>query len=228
VQIKSISLVAVGVTTFISMAASANIIAGWSIATAIPAATTGTSYNYGVADSGDVATGTMLSSAHALAATTYSSPAGNGSTYSFSANNWTAGDYVQVSVATTGYSDVSISWDQTRSGTGPASFELVMSTDGGTNWSTLIASYAVVQAGLAGSGTTTWNTVTNQAGFTITSIATDAANQGNVLFRMRTLVTTAAAGTNRVDNIVVSGNVAPAPGAIALLGLAGLIGRRRR
>ena len=103
-----------------------------------------------------------------------------------------------------------------------------MSTDGGTNWSTLIASYAVVQAGLAGSGTTTWNTVTNQAGFTITSIATDAANQGNVLFRMRTLVTTAAAGTNRVDNIVVSGNVAPAPGAIALLGLAGLIGRRRR
>ena len=45
---------------------------------------------------------------------------------------------------------------------------------------------------------------------------------------MRTLVTTAAAGTNRVDNIVVSGNVAPAPGAIALLGLAGLIGRRRR
>ena len=37
----------------------------------------------------------------------------------------------------------------------------------------------------------------------------------------------AAGGTGRVDNIVISA-VVPAPGAIALLGLAGLVGGRRR
>ena len=227
VQNKSTLLLAVAATSLISMSASAAVIASWSMATAIPAATTGTSYNYGAADSGDLASGTMLSSAHAVAATTYSSPAGNGSTYSISSNNWTIGDYYQVSVSTIGYSGVSISWDQTRSGTGPATFDAVMSVDGGTNWTTILAGYSVVQAGLAGTGTTTWNTVTLQTGFTLTAVAGAAADeQANVLFRLRSTVTTAAAGTNRIDNFIVS--TVPAPGAIALLGLAGLIGRRRR
>ena len=212
-----------------SGAQAAVVVAGWSMATAIPAATTGTSYNYGAADSGDLASGTMLSSGHAAAATTYSTPAGNGSTYSFSSNNWAIGDYYQVSVSTIGYSGVSISWDQTRSGTGPATFDAVMSVDGGTNWTTILAGYSVVQAGLAGTNTTSWNTVTPQAGFTLTAVASAAANgQANVLFRLRSTVTTAAAGTNRVDNIVVSGTAIPAPGAIALLGVAGLVGARRR
>ena len=193
------------------------------------AATTGVSYTYGVADSGGVTAGSSLSSSHAAAATAYSSPAGNGSTYSLSSNNWTIGDYYQVSVSTTGYQDVSISWDQTRSSTGPASFELVASTDGGASWSTLIASYSVVQAGLAGTGTTSWNALTNQPGFfTTTSAAAGASDSASVLFRIRSLVTTAAAGTNRIDNVIVSGSMVPAPGAVALLGLAGLISRRRR
>ncbi len=227
VQNKSTLLLAVAATSLISMSASAAVIASWSMATAIPAATTGTSYNYGAADSGDLASGTMLSSGHAVAATTYSTPAGNGSTYSFSSNNWTIGDYYQVSVSTIGYTGVSISWDQTRSGTGPSTFDAVMSVDGGTNWTTILAGYSVVQAGLAGTNTTSWNSVTAQAGFTLTAVAGAAADgQANVLFRLRSAVTTAAAGSNRIDNFIVS--TVPAPGAIALLGLAGLIGRRRR
>ncbi len=226
-QNKSTLLLAVAATSLISMSASAAVIASWSMATAIPAATTGTSYNYGAADSGDLASGTMLSSGHAVAATTYSTPAGNGSTYSFSSNNWTIGDYYQVSVSTIGYTGVSISWDQTRSGTGPSTFDAVMSVDGGTNWTTILAGYSVVQAGLAGTNTTSWNSVTAQAGFTLTAVAGAAADgQANVLFRLRSAVTTAAAGSNRIDNFIVS--TVPAPGAIALLGLAGLIGRRRR
>jgi MYXO-CTERM domain-containing protein len=209
------------------MSASAAVIASWSMTTAVPGSTTGTSYNYGAADSGDLASGTMLSSAHAFAGTTYSSPAGNGSTYSFSANNWTIGDYYQVSVSTIGYSGVSISWDQTRSGTGPVTFDAVMSVDGGVNWTTILAGYSVVQAGFAGTGTTSWNNVTVQTGFTLTAAAGAAADeQANVLFRLRSTVTTSAAGSNRIDNFIVS--AVPAPGAIALLGLAGLIGRRRR
>ena len=168
----------------------------------------------------------MLSSGHIAANTVYSTPAGNGSTYSFSSNYWQIGDYYQVSVSTIGYSGVSISWDQTRSGTGPATFDAVMSVDGGLNWTTILAGYSVIQAGT--SGTLSWNaTGAVQAAFKLSAVAGSAADeQANVLFRLRSTVTSASAGTNRIDNFIVS--AVPAPGAIALLGLAGLIGRRRR
>ena len=209
-------------------AASADVIAGWTMPTAVAAATTGSNYTYGAADLGALTSGTSLSGFHAAAATTWSSPTGNGSTYSLSSNNWATGDYYQVSMATTGYSDISVSWDQTRSGTGPSAFSLSMSTDGGANFTTLLASYTVVQAGLAGTGTTSWNAVTNQTGFTTTTIiGISAANKGNIMLRFSSLSTTAAAGTGRVDNISVTGAVVPAPGAIALIGLAGLVARRR-
>ena len=227
-MIKS-SLFAAGLVSLLASAASADVIAGWSMPTAVAAATTGTNYTYGAADLGALTSGTSLSGFHAAAATTWSSPTGNGSTYSLSSNNWATGDYYQVSMATTGYSDISVSWDQTRSGTGPSSFSLSMSTDGGANFTTLLASYTVVQAGLAGTGTTSWNAVTNQTGFTTTTIiGISAANKGNIMLRFSSLSTTAAAGTGRVDNISVTGAMIPAPGAVALIGLAGLISRRRR
>ena len=226
------SLVAASLITAgaVSMSASAALVAGWSMSTAVAAATTGTNYTYGAADLGDATAGTSLSGFHAAAATTWSSPAGNGSTYSLSSNNWAIGDYYQVSLSTTGYADpITISFDQTRSGTGPATFAVLMSVDGGANFSTLLASYSVVQAGLAGTGTTTWNATTNQAGFTTTITGLSAAaGQASLIFRIQSTVTTAAAGTNRVDNINVYSGAVPTPGAIALLGVAGLVGRRRR
>ncbi len=225
-------LVAASVITAgaVSMSASAALVAGWSMPTAVAAATTGSNYNYGAANLGDATSGTKLSGYHAATATTWSSPAGNGSTYSLSSNNWAIGDYYQVSLSTTGYADpITLSFDQTRSSTGPATFEVFMSTDGGTDFNTVLAPYTVVQAGLAGTGTTTWNTVTNQAGFTTTiSGLSWAAGQASVIFRIQSTVTTAAAGTNRVDNINIYSGAVPTPGAIALLGVAGLVGRRRR
>jgi MYXO-CTERM domain-containing protein len=198
--------------------------------TAIPAATTGSNYTYGAADAGDVTAGTSLSAFHALAATTWSTPAGNGSQYSFSSNNWSVGDYYQITLSTLGYGNVSLSWDQTRSSTGPSSFRVDVSTDG-TNFSTILASYSVIQAGLAGSGTLAWSTnaANYQSAFTTTlaSIA-GADDAASLTFRFVNLSTVAAGGTNRIDNIIVSGDVVPAPGAIALLGLAGLVARRRR
>ena len=225
------SLFAAGLASIVASAASADVIAGWNMPTAVAATTTGSNYTYGAADLGALTSGTSLSGFHTASATTWSSPTGNGGTYSLSSNNWATGDYYQVSMATTGYSDISVSWDQTRSGTGPASFSLTMSTDGGANFTTLLATYNVVQAGGAGTGTSSWNSVTNQTGFTTTTIVgISAANKGNVLFRFSSLSTTAAAGTNRVDNISVTGAVdpVPTPGAIALIGLAGLVARRRR
>jgi MYXO-CTERM domain-containing protein len=198
--------------------------------TAIPAATNGSNYTYGAADAGDVTAGTSLSAFHALAATTWSTPAGNGSQYSFSSNNWSVGDYYQITLSTLGYGNVSLSWDQTRSSTGPSSFRVDVSTDG-TNFSTILASYSVIQAGLAASGTVAWSTnaANYQSAFTTTvaSIA-GADDAASLTFRFVNLSTVAVGGTNRIDNIIVSGDVVPAPGAIALLGLAGLAARRRR
>ena len=212
-----------------SSAASAAIVAGWTMTTAVPAATTGSNYTYGAADTGDATAGTSLSGFHALAATTWSSPSGNGSQFSLSANNWSVGDYYQVTLSTVGFSDIYLAWDQTRSSTGPSSFRVDMSTDG-TNFTTILASYSVIQAGLAGTNTLAWSIANGvQSAFTTTvaSIA-GADNQSSLTFRFVNLSTVATGGTNRIDNIVVSSGPIPAPGALALLGLAGLAARRRR
>gem|GEM_PF-494289 len=227
-QMKNHFLIAALATTAIATTASASLLAGWTMPTAVPSATTGSNYNYGAADLGDMIAGSMLSGSHAAAATTWSSPAGNGSTYSLSSNNWAIGDYYQVAFSTVGAESIVVSWDQTRSSTGPSTFSANFSIDGGATWSAAPLAYTVVQAGLAGTGTTSWNTVTNQAVFFTTSFTLDSSanNRASVLVRLSTTVTTSAAGTNRVDNIMVNG--VPAPGAIALLGLAGFVARRRR
>ena len=227
----SVIVTAISAAAAVSAAANAALVAGWSMPTAVAAATTGSNYTYGAADQGAQTTGSSLTGYHALAATTWSSPAGNGSTYALSANTWSVGDYYQVTVDTRGYGDISISWDQTRSSTGPSVFDLKMSVDGGANFTTVNAGYSVVQAGLAGTGTTSWNTTTSQTGFTTTTIAgSTAAEKASVIFRFVNTSTVAVGGTNRIDNIFVTGNAVPvpAPGALALLGVAGLVGARRR
>lgn len=223
--ITNTSIVAALAASVVTLATDASVIASWGMTTAIPAATTGTSYNYGAADAGDFTDGSMLSSGHAVAAAVYSSPAGNGSQYSLSSNNWTSGDYYQVAVSTVGFNDIHISWDQTRSGTGPAGWSVAVSTDGGSNWST-VGTYTVIQAGGTGTNTTSWNATTYQAAFANDFALATAGDQASVLVRFVCGSTTAAAGTCRIDNIVVYGT--PAPGAIALLGIAGMLGRRRR
>ena len=200
-------------------AASADVIAGWSIPTAVTA-TTAATYSYGAANLGAQVSGSMLSGTHSSASTAWSSPAGNGSTYALSSNAWNVGDYYQISLATTGYSAVSVAWEQTRSSTGPAGFEAVLSVDGGSTFSSL-GSYTVNQV----SWSATVPVTTSSFGY----LASAADNQIGVIIRFKVVTagTSTTTGTNRIDNIVVSG-VIPAPGAVALIGLAGLVSRRRR
>jgi len=163
---------------------------------------------------------------HASSATDWSSPAGNGSVESFSSNTWTTGDYYQFSTQTTDYKNICIEWDQTRSGTGPNDFKLAWSTDG-INFTDLI-SYVVLENG--GAPNAAWNTTTASGAYSFGPEfgPADLDNQTTIYFRLISLDTTAAAGTNRVDNVVISGELIPAPGALALLGVAGLAARRRR
>src|SRR5437764_1483222 len=79
--------------------ASADTLATWTFETApitgtyTPGASTSTTNFF--ADSGLQAGTAFASGLHAAAATAYSSPAGNGSTHSFSVNNWAVNDYWQ-------------------------------------------------------------------------------------------------------------------------------------
>ena len=225
------SLVAVVAATAVATSASADVVAGWTITTAFPTGAgnvpTGVTYTVGAANEGLQTTGSELRSVHSLAAATYTSPAGNGSQYAFSSNNWSTGDFYEARLSTLGYSDISISWDQTRSSTGPATFELVMSTDGGANFTTLLASYTVLQSG-GGGAPGTWSTTTYNPIYSLNQAAAAADNQADVIFRFRSLATTAAAGSSRIDNVTIYSGPVPAPGAIALLGVAGLAGLRRR
>jgi MYXO-CTERM domain-containing protein len=229
--LTKLSLVAVVAATAVATSASAALVAGWTITTAFPTGTgnvpTGVTYSVGAANDGLQTAGSVLRSVHSLAAATYTSPSGNGSQYAFSSNNWSTGDYYEARLSTLGYSDISISWDQCRSSTGPASFELVMSTDGGTNFTTLLASYAVLQSG-GGGAPGTWSSTVYNPIYSSNQAAAAADNQADVIFRFRSLVTTASSGSNRIDNVMIYSGPIPAPGAIALLGVAGLAGLRRR
>jgi hypothetical protein len=187
--------------------------------------------------------GFALSSFHQLASfgntpTSYTSPAGNGSAYAFSSNVWSAGDYYEAVFSTAGYTNTSFAFEMMRSATGPVSWEIIMSLDGGTSWQTLVAEYVPIVAGATGSGTTSWsaNPANYQAIFrTELALGSVADDADGIRIRIQALVDAvnstggfAAGGAARIDNVMVYGDLIPAPGAIALLGIAGLASRRRR
>ena len=240
-----LSLAAIVASTACVASASADLVVGWTIPNAFPMGAgnvpTGTFYTVGAGDQGAASAGTSLSSTHQLAssganATSYTSPAGNGSQYAFSSNVWKAGDYYQASFSGTGYTGLSFAWDFTRSTTGPATWTVIMSVDGGTNWSTLMATYTPIVNSATPTGAGTWNISTYNAAYTSSiALGASADNASSIIVRVQALVdsvnstgTYQAGGTARIDNVFVNGTAVPAPGAVALLGVAGLAARRRR
>jgi hypothetical protein len=198
--------------------ASAALIAGWTFESSIPA-TAGSH----VAELGLQAGTAPASGFHATGTTTYSNPVGNGSNESFSSNNWTTiGDYYQFQVNLAGYNSATITWDQTRSSTGPSAFDLQYSIDGSTF--NTIGSYTVLNnAAAAGPPVVpgAWNSTTNYPVYTFgpTSLTAAVDNQATVYVRLRSRATAASGGTNRVDNVLINAQQIPEPSAFALLGL---------
>jgi PEP-CTERM motif len=169
---------------------------------------------------------------HAGAAT-YTSPAGNGSSHSFSANTWAVGDSWQFEVSTLNFHNVGLSWDQTSSGTGPRDFNLDYSLNDGATWTTVL-SYSVLANG--GAPNASWNATTSSSAYTFTpDLAGVADNQASVWFRLINTDTVSASGgtvgsggTDRIDNVTVA---VPEPTSLSLLGGFGLLAwlaRRRR
>jgi hypothetical protein len=164
----------------------------------------------------------IASGLHASAATDWSSPVGNASLEAFSANTWATGDYWQFTTNTTGFSGISISWHQTRSGTGPATFDLLWSTDG-TTFTPLLNDYSVPEV--------TWSSVGLPQVMSIFGPQAGPAaldNQATIYFRLLCDAEPGSAGgTNRIDNVVISAAI-PGPGTLALMSMAGLCTFRRR
>lgn len=167
-------------------------------------------------------------------ASTYSSPAGNGSAHSFSSNTWAVNDYYQFQTSTTGSSGIALQFDQTSSGTGPRDFKVYYSTDG-TTFTDSGYAYAVLANA---SPNPTWNATTSSPLYTnIVNLGTVTAlnNKAAVYFRLVDTSTTSAsggtvatAGTSRVDNVSVLNNV-PEPSCLFLaIAAAMAIGGYRR
>lgn len=216
-------MTAVLVAASFAAAAQADVIANWTFETSVPA-TAGP-------HAPEVGSGSALGS-HASGSAVYSNPAGNGSAESFSSNFWSVGDYYQFQVDATGYEEITITWDQTSSSTGPRDFNLQYSTDGATF--TTIAGYQVLQNG--GSPNPAWNSSTSSSAYTFSITGPGALDgQATAYFRLTDSSTVSASGgtvgtggTNRVDNVIIEGSPVPTPGSFALLGLGGLVAMRRR
>ena len=216
-----------------SVQAQPTTLALWTMPTAFPTGTsvpTGTSYlppngsfPAGTPDQG-LLTGSasaILSTFHALAAATYTSPAGNGSQYSFSGNNWSPNDFYQVVLPTTGgWTNLSVSWDQARSSTGPASFSLQTSIDGSTF--TTGTTYTVLQSG-GGGAPGTWSTTTYNSLYSSTfALPSSVENQTSLYIRFlnTTGSVSASSGSNRIDNVSVTAVPEPSTCALLFAGLA--------
>ena len=208
-------------------AANADIIAGWTFQSASFVSTTVGAQDFTYPQTG---TSTVFSSHHNSANTKWYNNVGNGSTASFNADNWQAGDWNQATLSTTGYDNISINFDITRSASGAASFAVRISTDGGSNFTEILPSLSVIVNAASPTGAGAWTSATYNAAYTTTiNNVTAAANQNSLIVRWVALANgTATGGTVRMDNVQVQGTLLPAPGAAALVGLAGLMARRRR
>ena len=223
---KSFVILTAAVAAASLVTAQAAIIGDWTFETSLPA-TAGPF-------SPEIGSGSALGS-HAGAAV-YSTPAGNGSSHSFSANTWAVGDYWEFDVSTLGFTGIQISFDQVSSATGPGLFGLFYSVNGGA-YSQIGANYTVLANA---SPNPVWNATTSSSIYTFTpslsSTGTALDNATTVSFRLVDQTTTSAnggtvatGGTDRVDNFVVSTVPEPTSLGLGLVGgFAWLLALRRK
>lgn len=194
-------------------AARGAVIANWTFEVSDPPSTTGPTNGPHAPEAGaGSATGF-----HADPAGGWSSPSGNGSNNSWNGNTWTAGDYFQFQVSTVGLQDVVLAWDQTRSSSGPPTWDLQYATNVSGPFTTFTDNYTVPVV--------TWNTSTPGG----TSFSADLSGVTSVddapvvIFRiLADSSPTFASGSSRLDNVLVSGTPIPEPATGVLIGF-GLI-----
>jgi len=151
------------------------------------------------------------------------------SSHSLSANTWSVNDYWSFTTSTVGFTGVEVAFDQAGSNTGPGTFGLFYSINGGA----LTQSGANYTVPLS-----TWNTTTAAPGSQLFAGGGAFDNATTITFElvdMNTVSvnggTVATGGTDRVDNFTVVGMPVPEPATLALAGLGAaslLLLRRQR
>lgn len=192
------------------------------------------------ADSGDeAASASAVASAFHTGASGYTNVAGNGSTNSFSSNNWAVNDYYEFDIDSTNYTGITLTFDQTGSATGPKAFKIQYNN--GSGWTDLAAgSYNVANTTTTSGNATSigWTPTTSNAAsavsFDLSAISglTGIRIVDNGTVSLGTSSTVGTGGTIRLDNVTFSGTstvAAPEPASAAALagGAAFLLGRRR-
>ena len=235
-QILAILLVRV----FVLSHAKADVIADWTFQTSastnniIGAGLTPATTQSGVL--ADIGAGTA--SAKHASSSAWSIPAGNGSANSWSVNTWTVGDYFQFQVNASAFQNITVSFDQTGSSTGPRDFGLYYSTDG-TSFTQFGANYTLL---VNGSPNAPWNGTTANPIFsysfdlsTITALNNSSADYFRLVDQTTTSIgngTVGTGGTDRVDNFEVNGvSSVPEPSSLAIgtvCGIGFLMTLRRR
>lgn len=175
-------------------------------ASTTPSFTAGTS----AADVGMQTAGSAFTGLHASASTQWSTPAGNGTPKSASANNWGVGDYFEFQFSTLNYASITLEFETYGSNTGPADFKVQYSTNGSTFNDFASNTYTVINS--PGSWSASGGP---KAGYVTTmnlSSISDVNNKASVYVRLINTTTasvngatTATGGTSRIDNFTVLG-----------------------
>ena len=156
------------------------------------------------------ATGSMSTVTTGSAALGLVGGAATGST--FAAN----GKSIVFKFSMTDLGNLAISYATQRTATGFTTQQWDYSTDG-TNWTTGTTISSIQSSFASGTGSAT-----------NVSITSGLNNATTAYVRVTFTGATANGGNNRLDNIQFNADAVPAPGALALLGVAGLVGARRR
>ena len=249
-MIKS-SLFAFGLASIVASVASADMIAQWDFQTTTNGGTavagapltpklfvanfgTGSLYLNGTNGSSDFfepVTGTTSTEINAFGGTTLNATGGMSTVTTSPAALAIVGGAASVPAGTfgangkamvfkfsmSGLSNLSVSYAVQRTASGFTTQQWDYSTDG-TTWSSA-ATITGIGASFAGGTTNVASTL---------GVASGLNNAANAYMRVTFTGATSATGNNRMDNFQFNATALPAPGAIALIGLAGLIARRRR
>jgi uncharacterized protein (TIGR03382 family) len=188
----------------------------------------------------NTAPSTGTGSASLVGGTTATFATGFGGTGTFAWNTSTyaaqgTGDRtrgVEFLASTAGYENITLTWNERHSNTSANTVAVQVTTDG-TNW-TEVQVFTFTPAA-TGTGDTWYQrsvslsaAVANSAGFGFRVLAAFDPTAGQYL-ASRSTSSYGTASTIRFDDVTISGDaIVPAPGAMALLGVAGLVGSRRR
>ena len=159
------------------------------------------------APSTDNAVGTPAFTSNGIASAGYTTTTPCQGARMYTANNWDNGDYHQFSVNTTGYGNLSFSFCSRTDNVAVGTFIVRVSTDGGTNWTTVL---------------NTFTPATTNGTLTTSTFPTAANNNADVRIQIYKTSSPANARTFVIDSATLTGTVIPDISALSVT--AGCVG----